>query len=332
MIHLFLDANALLSPYGLTPKEVAELKKLPALMEAQELTLWLPDIVLDEYQRNRPKVIAEAFKALRDSRLAVTTPSLCEGLPEREALRAAVREAQRAHSELLAVLEAQAANEDLPADEAIRLLTKAASRLPIEPVLAAARERRDLRQPPGKGDSLGDAISWEALLKNVPDEENIHIVSSDPDFRSALHPTRISEYLESEWAAAKSGQAILYTDFGTFLSKHFAAIHVPSDIPKVRLIQRLATSGSFEGTHSLIGKLNHYDVFTPEQATLIARNAVRNKQVRWIASDPDVREFLTRVIDTHRSVIAPELVSILERCMNDQEPPYSSIELDGETF
>jgi hypothetical protein len=332
MIHLFLDANALLSTYGLTPKEVAELRKLPALMEAQELTLWLPEIVLDEYERNRPKVIAEALRAIRDARLSVTTPSLCEGLPERETLRAAVRQAQKAHSELLAVLEAQAENEDLPADEAIRLLAKVASRLPTESVLAAARERRDLRRPPGKGESLGDAISWEALLKDVPDEEDIHIVSSDPDFRSALHPARISEYLESEWAAAKSGQAILYADFGTFLSKHFAAIQVPSDIPKVRLIQRLATSGSFDGTHSLIGKLNHYDVFTPEQATLIAKNAVRNRQVRWIAGDPDVREFLTRVIDTHRSSIEPELVSVLERCMVGQEPRYSAVELDGETF
>lgn len=294
------------------------------------MTLWLPEIVIDEYERNRPKVVAEALKALRDSRVLVRAPSLSEGLLERESLQAAVREAQKAHSILLGLLEDQAANVDLPADQAIRLLIKAARRLPTEPVLATARERRDLRRPPGKADSLGDAISWEALLANVPENEDLHLVSSDADFRSPLDSRRIHEYLKSEWMAAKSSDVILYPDLGGFLENHFAAIRVPSDIPKVRLIQRLATSSSFESTHSIVGKLGQYDVFTPEQAALIARNAVRNNQVRWITSDDDVREFLTRVIDTHRTAIAPELVAILERCMTGDQPAYSSIELDGE--
>ncbi|MGH8436684.1 MAG: hypothetical protein ACRERX_19960 [Pseudomonas sp.] len=122
----------------------------------------------------------------------------------------------------------------------------------------------------------------------------------------------------------------LYADLGSFLLRHFAAIRVPSDIPKVRLIQRLASSENFQTTHELVEKLQRYDVFTPEQAALIARNAVRNNQVRWIVDDADVKEFLTRVLDTHRKSIDATHASILERYMNGEEPAYSSIELDGE--
>lgn len=330
MIHLCLDANTLLGLYGLTPREIAEFNKLAALIKAGELTLWLPEIVIDEYDRNRPKVIAEALKSLRESRLSVNAPSLSEGLPERTTLQECIREVQKAHSILLALLERQAAGERLPADEAVQLLIGVARRLPTGPVLAAARERRELRRPPGKADSLGDAVVWEALLKGLPNDEDLHFVSSDADFRSPLSRSRIHEYLESEWGTAKSSQVMLYPHLASFLAKHFAGIQLPSDIPKVRLIQRLATSGTFETTHDLIEKLSRYDVFTPEQAAMIANHAVRNNQVRWVARDDDVRGFLTRLIDTHRSAIDPAHVGILERCISGDEPAYSSIDLDGE--
>ena len=330
MINAFLDANILLGLHGLTPAEVGELSKIPALVEAGELVLWLPEIVIDEYRRNRPKVVAEALKVLRDSRVSVSTPALSTGLDEQRALQEAVRAAQRAHSELIGALEASAADCELPADRAVDLLIACAQSPATEPVIAAARQRRELRRPPGKADSLGDAISWEALLENVPCREDLHLVSSDSDFRSPLNSKIINEYLENEWASVKQSEVVLYTDLGNFLAKHFAAVAVPSDIPKVRLIQRLATSGGFEVTHEIIAQLGKYDVFTPEQAALIARHAVRNNQVRWIAADDDVREFLARIIDTHRSAIEPGYIEILERCMSGEQPAYSTIVLDGE--
>ncbi|MGH8436683.1 MAG: PIN domain-containing protein [Pseudomonas sp.] len=184
MIHVFLDANILLGLHGLTPREVGELNKIPALIHAEELTLWLPEVVLDEYERNRARVVAEALKSLRESRLAINPPALSEDHQERVALQKAMRATHKAHSELLEALEKAAAEQTLPADKAVKLLRDSAEKPPTGPVLDKARLRRELRRPPGKADSLGDAISWECLLRDVPEFEDLHLVSSDPDFRS----------------------------------------------------------------------------------------------------------------------------------------------------
>lgn len=272
MIHVFLDANILLNLHGLRPQEVAELEKLRLLIDEGELTLWLPEIVADEYERNRPRVVAEALKSLREARLTVKSPELAYGLPEQEQLQEAVRDVNRAHSALLQVLEDAVGDRALPADSVVAALFEAARRIPTEPLLSAARQRRELRRPPGKATSIGDAISWEALLSAVPDGEDLHLVSTDPDFRSPLNTGRLDEYLEAEWREKKSSNATLYTDLASFLKEHFAAVRFPSDIPKLRLIQQLADSPNFESTHSLIADLSRFDVFTPEQAELIVRN------------------------------------------------------------
>jgi hypothetical protein len=331
MIHLCLDANVYLDLHGLAGDQVVELEKLPALTAAGEVILWLPDSVQDEYRRNRPKVVSDALKALRDSRLKVSPPALSQGLPERRALEDAARDVQRAHSTLMRTLEAQAASNSLPADLVIDKLFAAATTIGTAPFLGAARQRRELRQPPGKADSVGDALTWEALLQTLPQGAELHFVSSDQDFQSPLTPDAFHEYLADQWTRVHGAPAILYSDLDRFLSQHFTAIKVPSDIPKVRLIQDLETSGSFVGTHSIVAQLAKYDVFSAEQARLIALHSVRNSQVRWIAADADVKEFLTRILDSHRASIPPELTGILERSMSGDLPAYSSVRL-GDTL
>lgn len=327
MIHLFLDANILLSLYGLAPSEVAELRKLPALIAGGELTLWVTENVRDEFRRNRPKVVADALKALKDSRLRIAYPALSTGSAERHALQTAEREAQRAHSALVDHLEERAHAEQLDADVAIAELLVPATLIASNAFVDAARTRRELRRPPGKNDSLGDAINWEALLASVPNGEDLHFVSTDPDFRSPLDDKRLHEYLSAEWSEKRLGKARLYTDLDQFLSQHFVAVKVPSDVPKVRLINRLRASMTFSETHAIVAELSQYDVFTPEQARLIARHAVRNNQVRWIAADDDVKAFLARIVDSHRASIDAEVLALLERCMADEEPAYSHIQL-----
>src|SRR5207247_4227 len=109
-------------------------------------------------------------------------------------LESAVIDTQKAHSVLLKKLERQVASRTLAADKAVAALTSVARTLATGAVLSYARQRRELRRPPGKSDSLGDALSWEALLRGVPDGVDLSIVSSDPDFRSPLAADRLHEY------------------------------------------------------------------------------------------------------------------------------------------
>src|SRR5438094_783448 len=129
--------------YGWTPQQVSELDKVPALIEAEELVIWLPDIIVDEFERNRPRIIADALKPLRESRLRIPMPSLSEALQERAVLESAVIDTQKAHSVLLKKLERQVASRTLAADKAVAALTSVARTLATGAVLSYARQRRE---------------------------------------------------------------------------------------------------------------------------------------------------------------------------------------------
>ena len=52
--------------------------------------------------------------------------------------------------------------------------------------------------PPGKRNSLGDAILWEFLLANAPDKEDIYMISGDGDFDSKLDRDKLIEFLDQD--------------------------------------------------------------------------------------------------------------------------------------
>ena len=331
-MNVFIDANVLLSFYGLAPHELEELRKLGALIEAGDIVLWLPDQVRDEFVRNRPKVLAEALKALRDSRIRVVLPEISRNLEQSEALETAVQATNRAHSDLLKTLETAIDSKELEADKIIEDLFGKANSVSTRELVQRARHRRDLRRPPGKSDSLGDAVNWEALLEAVPEGEDIHIVSSDGDFRSPLGNYRMSEVLESEWEETKMGTARLYRDLGAFSTKHFPELALATDVKKLRSIRSLATSPSFADTHRIIAQLSEFSLFTPDQARLLIHAAASNSQVRWIASDEDVFALLRRVIDAHRARLDENDVAALEREMHPPAPPEPSDDDDDLPF
>jgi len=290
--------------------------------------LWVPSNLQDEFERNRTRVLAEATKALKDSRLKVTFPEISSGLAEREALEEAVKDAQRKHSVLLELLSEKIINRDLAADAIISDLFEKACVVASERYVSAARDRRDMRRPPGKSDSLGDAVNWETLLGAVPDEEDLHIISADNDFRSPVQDSTLHDYLAKEWSEKKKSAAHLYRDLGAFSKAHFPALKLADDLPKIKTINQLASSGSFAETHAVVRRLANYDVFTPEQARLLARAAAENSQVRWIATDPDVYELLQRVIEAHRDHLDESIVSVLEAAMHP--PTVESAGLDDD--
>jgi len=65
---------------------------------------------------------------------------------------------------------------------------------------------------------------------------------------------------------------------------------------KSNLIIALADSHSFTRTHSVIGELSAYSIFTDEECEQIFRAALYNIQVQCIFGDADVTDFYTRLL------------------------------------
>ena len=83
--------------------------------------------------------------------------------------------------------------------------------------------RSALGHPPGKKNSIGDAICWECLLGffNSLDEvtveskesHNLYVVSMDGDYVNALNEKVPKDYLSQEWQATTGGRFIFSTLF-----------------------------------------------------------------------------------------------------------------------
>lgn len=51
-------------------------------------------------------------------------------------------------------------------------------------------------------------------MRDVPDGEDVFVVTDDVDFRSPLDENAMLEYLADEWCSRKKSQAKLYRNLG----------------------------------------------------------------------------------------------------------------------
>jgi hypothetical protein len=212
------------------------------------------------------------------------------------------------HTQLLADLSAAAQQGELPADKLIADLFAHATKLDEPSALQRAQVRKSLGNPPGKGGSIGDGVNWETLLAHAAQLEDLHFVSADGDFASALDPNVFDEFLANEWARAKRSDCNLYNDIKSFLDKVFPQIRLASDVRKHFLIDALVSSENFASSHRIVAELNHYDAFSAEEASRLLNGALENTQVRWLATDDDVKALIQKVLDPHRAALAKGLV------------------------
>ena len=70
-------------------------------------------------------------------------------------------------------------------------------------VIAKARLRGELGNPPGKGGSMGDAVNWELLLDYQP-TDHLFFVTDDSDFYSPLDEGRPLEFLTADGRASSA--------------------------------------------------------------------------------------------------------------------------------
>lgn len=130
-------------------------------------------------------------------------------------------------------LASHAAAECLKADEVITELFRHALQLPVtDEILAAARRRGELGNPPGKPGSNGDAINWECLLRCVTDGEELILVSSDSDYRSLSNDEDLSSFLKREWGETKSAEIVFFKRLSGFFKSKFPRIKLATELKR----------------------------------------------------------------------------------------------------
>ncbi|MDZ4180713.1 MAG: PIN domain-containing protein [Coriobacteriia bacterium] len=324
--NLFIDTNILLSFYHFSSDDLGELNKLAESVEQRKVLLLVPNQVQDEFRRNRHAKIADALRGLRTQKLNFQYPQICKDYDEYARLRELQREYEQNHGRLLDRLLSDAASEQLQADEVVHRLFMHAKSIPTTPgVLANARDRVDLGNPPGKNGSLGDAVNWECLLDAAPVGETLHFVTEDKDYWSTLNPESFHPYLMDEWTEVKECALRAYRRLSDFLREDFPEIKLRGESEKDSLIERLRESPSFQTTHTVVAQLARHRDYTVSQVNAILSAVVDNTQVGWIASDWDVRGLLKQVISGREKDLDQELLAAVLESIGPE--PESSDEI-----
>lgn len=303
-MHLFIDTNVLLSFFHVSSDDLEELKKLVVLLEKKKVQLYVPSQVKMEFRRNREAKIADAMRKFKEQRLNLQFPQICKDYPEYEKLRELQKHYEENHTALLNALNEHIKSDSLKADQIIGQLFSLAEGVPCnDEIIQRARLRLERGNPPGKNDSLGDAINWEALLTAVPDKSDLHFISGDKDYCSALNEEDFSQFLGSDWRGKKKSELIFYKRSSAFFKDKFPDIKFATELEKDLLIKDFAQSGSFATTHAVVAKLAKFADFTPAQLNAIVSAAISNSQISMIATDQDVHEFLSAVVAGHEGQI-----------------------------
>jgi predicted nucleic acid-binding protein len=313
-MQLFIDTNILLSFYALNQEDLAELNKLIEAIDKQQITLLLTDQIIDEFYRNREQRIDGAIKSLRTQTFNPQFPQLCEDYPEIDILRESLKHYEQAHASLTTKILIDIKTKTLKADLIIQSLFSLSKQLKNSPaILDRARFRMGVGNPPGKNNSLGDAINWECLLDETADGEDLYFITGDKDYCSALNDDEFSDFLMTEWYNRKQTKIHFYKRLSSFCKEQFPNITLATARDKEFLIRDFVNSQSISATQIAIEKLNYYSDFTAAQVNTIVTAAISNRQVVWSIEDDRVKSFLKSVVENNKQYLdAASLIAIGE--------------------
>jgi len=303
-MHVFIDTNILLNFFHFTKDELDSLNNVFASHESGSATVHLTEQVCNEFKRNREARIKDALKKFNQTKFSPQFPSFMKGYDEYTKIKKMSSDLRELQKEILKKVDNDISSKNLVADQLIEQIFKAST------VVALTREnyeealmRSSLGNPPGKNDSIGDAVNWITLLDTVPDCENIHVISEDGDFYSSLNDQLPHPFLEEEWGNVKGGQLAVYRTLSAFMTENFDGVAFSFDKDKEALIEELFNVGSFASTHHIIAKLENYRYFSVKEVLRILDAAEENGQFGGIITGYDVSDFLYRVTIPHKASI-----------------------------
>ncbi|MGW8393708.1 PIN domain-containing protein [Pseudoduganella sp. HUAS MS19] len=295
-MHVFIDTNILLNFFHFTKEEIHALSNVFASHEHGAASVHLTEQVCHEFSRNREGKIKDALKKFKDVKFAAQLPAFMKQYEEYEKIREKSSELQELAKSISRKVDVDVIKKSLITDTLITDIFDKSDPIPTTVDLyAKAQMRMALGNPPGKNGSIGDAVNWLALLDAVPEAEDIHVISEDGDYYSALDEVRPHPFLQQEWKEKKSGELRVYRTLSSFLKEHFDGVAFSYDKNKEMLIDSLSESRSFAETHQLISRLEQFSYFSLKEVQRILAAALTNNQFRWIIGDNDLYEFLNRV-------------------------------------
>jgi predicted nucleic acid-binding protein len=307
MITLFIDTNVLLSFYHLTSEDIEELKKLVALVEKKEIELIVTKQVEHEFWRNRGGKIVDAMKKLKEAKFNMSFPAFCKDYDEYTELRKLLTKANKLHAELMNKITEDAGSTTLKADEVVTGLFKKAKKPPFsQDHYNSAVMRARLGNPPGKDESVGDAVNWETLLSAVSEGTDLYLVSEDRDYRSQLSEGVFNEFLDTEWKTKKKSQLYYYSKISDFFNQCFPTIKLASEVESDIAIGNLSMSGSFATTHICIAELAKFEEFSLVQVERLVKIPSQNNQIGLIIGDTDVHDFYSKLQDKYGKALKKE--------------------------
>jgi hypothetical protein len=321
-MNLFIDTNIYLTFYHYSSDDLEELKKLAVAIKSGDISLILTQQVKDEFKRNRESKIADALKRFGEQKLGTQFPQLCKEYEEYKELREAIKRYDENRDRIFQKLRSDIQTKSLGADKVISDLFARAKVFENEDkILAAARVRMELGNPPGKDGSYGDAINWETLLRRMPKEE-LFLITDDKDYMSQVDDTRLAEFLSEEWQERKSAKINFYRKLSDFFRDKFPMIKLASEMEKELAITELTNSGKFERTHLAIAKLSKFTDFTDDEIIEIVEAAISNSQIYWIRADEDVKTFMRNLARGKESIIEAEKLATFKSYYPD-EPEHT---------
>jgi predicted nucleic acid-binding protein len=316
-MQLFIDTNILLSFYSLNQDDLAELHKIIEAIEKQQITLLLTDQIINEFYRNREQRIDGAIKSFRAQTFNPQFPQLCEDYPEINILREALKHHEQTHAALVAKILVDIQAKTLKADLIIQALFSLGTQLtPDLQTIEQARLRMSVGNPPGKNNSLGDAINWESLLTQTPTGEDLYFITGDKDYCSALNDDEFSDFLLTEWDRRKHTKIHFYKRLSSFCKEQFPEITLASARDKDFLIRDLVNSHSIANTQAAIAKLSYYSEFTAAQVNTIVGAAISNRQVGWSIEDDQVKSFLQSIVTNNEQYLDPASLATIMGLLN----------------
>jgi len=301
---IFIDTNVYLKFYHYSNDELEELRKLIVLIEQEEILLYVPSQVLNEFTRNREVKIADALKTFKEDKLNNSFPIFLKEYPEYELMKKAIIEYQKNKRIVLENIKIAIENNSLKADEIINELFEKAEIIEAnESLITSAKVRFDLGNPPGKNNSYGDALNWETLLQEDSIDENLIFISDDKDYFSEIDNSKFNKYLEKEWENRKHSKIIFYKSISEFFKNKYPNIKLASDLQKDVYIERLQSSNTFRDSRYNLSKLSKFDDFTSDQINSIFFQTFSNTQLYWISEDEDINEILYDLYDKYNSIM-----------------------------
>lgn len=319
-LHVFVDANIFLSFFRFTENRLDALRQVFASHEDGVVTVYLTQQVRDEVHRNRENMLNDTMATFRKPGIGIQTPSFVQNYPEAQQLIDLLENMTRTHKQLLDKIETDIKKKDLLADRLLKDIFASGRVLPRNSDIdEMAIQRMHVGNPPGKKRSVGDAINWLTLLKEVPSEKDIHIISEDGDFFSVFDKEAPNPFLSNEWTEAKSSTLYVYRGLRPFMEKHFDGTDFALEI-KTELIERLKYSPSFATTHDIIAKLEDCSYYSSAEVLQVLDAVVQNDQVHGIVTDLDVTDFLIRITKPYLHEITDSgHKTILEECTGKPE-------------